>query len=72
MLILCSFTIYFRCKTCKTRKQGIYTLIMDGLAAEEQLGPAAAYSAQVATWLQQAYQAQLMQYGKRPIITSSL
>jgi len=47
---------------------------MDGLAAgtaeeqlggpgADQLGPAAAYSAQVAAWLQQAYQAQLMQYG---------
>jgi len=29
----------------------------------EELGPAAAYSAQVAAWLNQAYHAQLMQYG---------
>ena len=64
-------------------KQGIITLIMDGLAAgtageqlggpgADQLGPAAAYSAQVAAWLQQAYQAQLMQYGtKRSNVFSS-
>ena len=31
----------------------------------EELGPAAAYSAQVAAWLNQAYHAQLMQYGER-------
>ena len=29
----------------------------------DQLGPAAEYSAKVAEWLQQAYQAQMMQYG---------
>jgi len=29
----------------------------------EELGPAAAYSAQVAAWLQQAYHAQMLQYG---------
>ena len=34
---------------------------MDG--GDRQLGPGAAYSAQVAAWLHQAYQAQLMQYG---------
>jgi len=33
------------------------------LGADDQLGPAAAYSAKVAAWLQQAYQAQIMQYG---------
>ena len=42
--------------------QGINIVSMSG-GDEPQLGPGAAYSAQVAAWLQQAYQAQLMQYG---------
>ena len=29
----------------------------------DEMGPAAAYSAKVAAWLQQAYQAQMVQYG---------
>lgn len=33
------------------------------MEATKELGPAAAYSAQVAAWLSQAYHAQLMQYG---------
>ena len=33
----------------------------------EELGPAAAYSAQVAAWLQQAYHAQMLQYGENKI-----
>ena len=41
---------------------GINIVSMSG-ADEPQLGPGAAYSAQVAAWLHQAYQAQLMQYG---------
>ena len=32
--------------------------------ATNELGPAAAYSAQVAAWLSQAYHAQLMQHGE--------
>lgn len=36
---------------------------METPTGDEALGPAAAYSAQVAAWLQQAYQAQMMQYG---------
>lgn len=33
-------------------------------ASSKELGPAAAYSAQVAAWLSQAYHAQLMQQGE--------
>ena len=32
--------------------------------SKEELGPAAAYSAQVAAWLSQAYHAQLMHHGQ--------
>ena len=38
----------------------------------EELGPAAAYSAQVAAWLQQAYHAQMLQYGENKISPMNL
>ena len=40
------------------------------MEASKEMGPAAAYSAQVAAWLSQAYHAQLMQHGEaRNLVT---